>query len=101
MATARKALIVTAVGLGVVVVALALWKIRVVVALIFIAVTISAAMRPGVEALQARRVPPPAGVLLQYLALLGVVALLLWLIVPQAVSQVEQAVGGTGTHTQL
>jgi predicted PurR-regulated permease PerM len=40
-------------------------------------------------------------VLLHYFALLGVVALLLWLIVPQAISQVEQALGGTGTHTQL
>ena len=101
MATARKALIVTAVGLGVVVVALALWKIRAVIALFFVAVTISAAMRPGVEALQARRIPRVAGVLLHYLALLGVVALLLWLVVPQAVSQVEQALGGTGTQTQL
>jgi predicted PurR-regulated permease PerM len=101
MATARKALIVTAVGLGVVAVALALWKVRVVIALFFVAVTISAAMRPGVEALRARRIPRPAGVLLHYLALLGVVALLLWVIVPQAVGQVEQALGGTGTHTQL
>lgn len=55
MATARKALIVTAVGVGVVAVALALWKIQVVIALLFVAVTIAAAMRPGVEALEARR----------------------------------------------
>ena len=100
MTTARKAFVVTAVGVGVVAVALALWKIRVVIALFFVAVTIAAAMRPGVEALQTRRVPRPAGVLLHYFALLGVVALLLWLIVPQAVSQVEQALGGTGTHTE-
>jgi predicted PurR-regulated permease PerM len=64
-------------------------------------VTIAAAMRPGVDALQARRIPRSVGVLLHYFALLGVVALLLWLIVPQAISQVEQALGGTGTHTQL
>ena len=101
MATARKALLVTAVGVGVIAVAFALWKIRVVIALFFVAVTIAAAMRPGVEALQARRIPRSAGVLLHYFALLGVVALLLWLIVPQAISQVEQALGGTGTHTQL
>jgi predicted PurR-regulated permease PerM len=101
MAIARKALIATAVGLAVVVVALALWKIRVVIALFFVAVTISAAMRPGVEALNARRIPRPVGVLLHYFALLAVVALLLWLIIPQAISQVEEALGGTGTQTQL
>ena len=101
MATARKALLVTAVGVGVVAVALALWKIRVVIALFFVAVTIAAAMRPGVEALAARRVPRSAGVLLHYLALLGVVALLLWLVVPQAIGQVEQALGGAGAKTQL
>jgi predicted PurR-regulated permease PerM len=101
MATARKALIVTAVGVGVVAFALALWEIRAVIALLFVAVTIAAAMRPGVDALQARRIPRSVGVLLHYFALLGVVALLLWLIVPQAISQVEQALGGTGTHTQL
>jgi predicted PurR-regulated permease PerM len=101
MATPRKALLVTAVAVGVIVVALALWEIRLVIALLFVAVTIAAAMRPGVEALQARRIPRSAGVLLHYFALLGVVALLLWLIVPQAISQVEQALGRTGTHTQL
>ncbi len=53
MAIARKALIVTAVGVGLVAVALALWKIRVVIALLFVAVTIAAGMSPGVEALQA------------------------------------------------
>ena len=101
MATARKALIVTAVVIGAVAVALALWKIRVVIALFFVAMTIAAAMRPGVQALQARRIPRSVGVLLHYLALLAFVALLVWLIVPQAISQVEQALGGTGTHTQL
>ena len=53
MATARKALIATVVGVGVVAVALALWKIRVVIALLFVVVTIAAGMSPGVEALQA------------------------------------------------
>jgi predicted PurR-regulated permease PerM len=101
MTTARKALLIAAVAVGVVAVALALWKIRMVIALIFVAMTVAAAMRPGVEALQARRIPRSVGVLLHYVALLGLVALLLWLIVPQAISQVEQALGGTGTHTQL
>ena len=56
MNTARKALLVTAVAVGVVALALALWKIRVVIALFFVAMTIAAAMRPGVEALHARRI---------------------------------------------
>jgi predicted PurR-regulated permease PerM len=98
---ARKALIVTLIAVGVVVAVLVLWKIRLVIALLFVAVTISAAMRPGVEWLQERRVPRAVGVLLHYLALLAVVGVLLWLIVPHAVDQVQQALGGTTTHSQL
>jgi predicted PurR-regulated permease PerM len=98
---ARKALIVTLIAVGVVVGALALWKIRVVIALLFVALTISAAMRPGVEWLHERRVPRAVGVLLHYLALLAVVGVLLWLIVPHAVDQVQHALGGTTTHNQL
>jgi predicted PurR-regulated permease PerM len=98
--TARKAFVATLVGVGVVVGALALWKLRVVIALLFLALTISAAMRPGVEWLQARRVPRAVGVLIHYVALLGVLALLLWLIVPRAIDQVQEALGG-GAHSQL
>jgi predicted PurR-regulated permease PerM len=101
MVTARKAFLATAVSIGVVAVALALWRIRAVIALLFFALTISAAIRPGVEWLAARRVPRAAGVLLHYLALLGVIGLLLWLIVPQAISEVQQALGGSSAHAQL
>jgi predicted PurR-regulated permease PerM len=101
MDTARKALTFAAVTVAVVAVALALWKIRLVIALLFVALTIAAAMRPGVEWLHARRVPRVVGVLLHYLALLGVFAVLVWLIVPQAVDQVQQALGGTTEHSQL
>jgi predicted PurR-regulated permease PerM len=101
MVTARKAFLATTVGIGVVAVALALWRIRSVIALLFFALTISAAIRPGVEWLAARRVPRAAGVLLHYLALLGVIGLLLWLIVPQAISEVQQALGGSSAHAQL
>jgi predicted PurR-regulated permease PerM len=100
MSIARKALIATTVALGVVVAALALWKLRVVIALLLVALTISAAMRPGVDWLQQRRVPRAIGVLIHYLALVGVVALLLWLIIPHAIDQVQQALGG-GAHSQL
>ena len=91
----------TTVAVVVVVAALALWKIRVVLALVFVALTVAAAMRPGVEWLQARRVPAAIGVLLHYIAFLGVVVLLLWLIVPPAIDQVQQALGGGTTHREL
>ena len=91
----------TAVAVGVVIAALALWKIRTVIALLFVALTISAAMRPGVEWLHARRIPRAVGVLLHYLALLAAFGLLLWLIVPQAIDQVQQALGGATAHSQL
>jgi predicted PurR-regulated permease PerM len=101
MGIARKSLIASLVAVGVVALALALWKIRVVIALLFVALTISAAMRPGVEWLQARHVPRAVGVLLHYLALLAVLAVLLWLIVPRAIDQVQHALGGATAHSQL
>ena len=41
--------------------------------------------------------PAYAGVLLHYVVLLGLVALLLWLVVPRAVTQVQQAIGSVPT----
>src|SRR5581483_515155 len=99
---AKRAFVASAVVVAVVVGALALWKLRVVIALLFSALVISAAMRPGVEWLAARRVPRPAGVLIHYLALLIVIGVLLWQIVPEAVSQVQQAIGNVPTtHAEL
>src|ERR1051326_515425 len=46
---ARRAMIVTAVAVGVVVFALALWKLRLIVTLLFVGITWAAAMRPGVD----------------------------------------------------
>jgi hypothetical protein len=59
MTAARKAFVWTLVAVCVVVGALALWKLKVVVALVLVAFIIAAAMRPGVEWLHARRVPRP------------------------------------------
>jgi predicted PurR-regulated permease PerM len=101
MAPAKKAFVWTLVALCVVVVALALWKLRMVVALLFVAFIVAAAMRPGVEWLHARRVPRVVGVLLHYLALAGVFALLIWLIVPQAMGEVQQARGGKGATAEV
>jgi predicted PurR-regulated permease PerM len=99
--TAKRAAIVTLVAGSLVVLALALWKIKVVIALLFLGFIISAAMRPGVDWLQRRgRVPRGYGVLLHYLAVAGAIALFLWLVVPPAIDQVQQAIGSTSLHQQ-
>lgn len=91
-AIARRAFLLSASGVAVVTAALACWRLRTLLALVFLAVILAAAMRPGVEALRRRRVPGPVGVALHYLVLFGLVALLLWLIVPKALHQLEAAV---------
>ena len=50
-------------------------------------------MRPGVEALHRHRIPRGIGVLLHYAALLGALALLVWLLVPTALQQTQDALG--------
>jgi predicted PurR-regulated permease PerM len=97
--TAKRAAIVTLVSGSLVVLALALWKVKVVIALLFLGFIVSAAMRPGIEWLQRRaRVPRPVGVLVHYLGLAGVIALFLWLVVPPAIDQVQQAIGSSAIH---
>ena len=91
--TAKRAVVATLVIGGVVVLALALWRIRLLVALLFFAFIIAAAMRPGVDALRRRRVPRGVGVGLHYLAFFGFVTALLWLVVPRATEQVGNALG--------
>jgi len=96
--TAKRAAIVTLVALSIVLAALALWKIRVVISLFFLGIIIAAAMRPGVDWLNKRaRLPKGFGVLIHYTLVLGLVALLLWLVVPSATSQIQQAVGQVPT----
>jgi predicted PurR-regulated permease PerM len=89
--TAHRTFITTLVAGSVIVGALALWELKVVVALFLAAVTIAAAMRPGVEALARWRVPRPIGVLIHYLVLLGLLALFLSFVVPILTTQVEAA----------
>jgi predicted PurR-regulated permease PerM len=95
--TARKAFVSTVVVLSVVVLALALWKLKIVIALVFFGFVVAAAMRPGVDRLAEHRIPRPVGVGIHYLAFAGVLALLLWLIVPRAVDQVSAALGSVPT----
>lgn len=97
--TARRAFVTAIVVLAVVVGALALWKLKVLLALLFLAFTIAAAMRPGVEALRRRRIPRGAGVLLHYAVLFGLLGLLLWAVVPRAIKQVQNAIGDSEGET--
>jgi predicted PurR-regulated permease PerM len=99
--TAKRAAIVTLVAGSLVVLALALWKIKVVIALLFLGFIIAAAMRPGIDWLHRRlRLRRGFGVLIHYLALAGAIALFLWLVVPPAINQVQQAIGSTSLHQQ-
>jgi predicted PurR-regulated permease PerM len=98
--TARRAFVASLVVGSVVVLALALWKLKLLIALLFFAFIIAAAMRPGVEALKRLRVPRGVGVLIHYAVLLGLVGLLLWLVVPRAIDQVQTALGEENLQQQ-
>src|ERR671937_10621 len=94
---ARKAAVGTLVVIGIVALALALWKLRVLISLFSLGLVIAAAMRPGIESLNRRRIPRSVGLALHYLAVAGLVALFLWLVVPRAVTQVGDALGTVPT----
>ncbi len=96
---ARRAAVWGLILLGLVVFAAALWKLRLVVALVFLAFVVAAAMRPGVEALAQRCVPKSVGIAAHYLALFGLFALFVWLVVPRALDQIENALGVTALPT--
>jgi predicted PurR-regulated permease PerM len=94
--TAQRAAVATLVGGGIVVVALALWKVRLVLALLFFALIIAAAMRPSIEWLAERRLPRAAGLALHYLALVGLIAGALAFAAPRALDQVNHALSPSG-----
>src|SRR4051794_41917282 len=56
-------------------------------------------MRPGIESLARRGIPRGAGVALHYLAVVGLIALFAWLVVPRALGQVETALGVSSVPT--
>ncbi len=89
--TAKRAAVATLVIGGVVVIALALWKIRLLVALLFFAFIIAAAMRPGVDALRRRGVPRGIGIGLTYAGFFALLIGFLWVVVPRARNQVTSA----------
>jgi predicted PurR-regulated permease PerM len=94
--TAKRVAIATLVAGGIVVAALALWKLRLVVALLFSAMIIAAAIRPSIEWLARYRVPRPAGLALHYLALLAAIGVALAFAVPAAIHQVDHALSPSG-----
>jgi predicted PurR-regulated permease PerM len=90
--TARRAFVATLVGVAVIVGALALWKLRLVLSLVFLGFVIAAAMRPGIDGLARHRVPRPLGLVIHYAVLAGLIALALWFAVPRALDQVTGAI---------
>ena len=94
--TARTAAVATLVAVSIIVLALALWKIRLVLALLFSAFIIAAAIRPSIEWLARRRVPRAFGLAIHYLLLLGALALALSFVVPPALRQVDHALSPSG-----
>ena len=84
------------VAVGIIVLALVLWKLRLVIALLFSAMIIAAAMRPGIEWLAHHHVPRPVGLALHYLAFLGLIAVALAFAVPGALDQVDPALSPSG-----
>jgi predicted PurR-regulated permease PerM len=94
--TAKRAAIVTLVVVGIVVATLALWKLRLVVGLLFSAMIIAAAIRPSIDWLARHRVPAPLGLALHYLALVGAIAVALSFAAPAALHQVDHALSPSG-----
>jgi predicted PurR-regulated permease PerM len=90
---ARTTLIVTSVAVLTLVGFVALWKLKVLVALLFLSFMLASAMRPGVDRLALYRVPRTLGVLAHYVLLAGLIGLLLWQVVPSLLGQVEHAIG--------
>jgi predicted PurR-regulated permease PerM len=94
--TARRAAVATLAGGSIIVLALALWKLRLVLGLLFFAFILAAALRPSIEWLARHRVPRAIGLALHYLAVIGAVALALSYAVPAALHQVDHALSPSG-----
>lgn len=98
--TARRVFIAALVIGGVIVGALALWKLKLLIAVLFLAFIIAAAMRPGIDALHRRRIPRGFGVMFHYVVLFALVALLLYFVVPAATNQIRAAVPTSSSELQ-
>src|SRR5713101_7048241 len=97
---AQRVALSTLIVIAIVAVALALWKVKLVLALVFLAFILAAALRPGIERLARAGIPRGFDLLIHYVLLIGVVAFALWMVVPRAIDQVQSALGGT-TKAQI
>ena len=91
--SARKTFVITLVATLTVAGVVGLWKLRLVAALLFLSFMIASAMRPGVEAMVRNRVPRLAAILAHYAAVLVLVGLVVWFVVPNLLHEVEHAIG--------
>jgi predicted PurR-regulated permease PerM len=98
--TTKRVALATLVVIGLVGATLALWKLKLLIALIFFGFILTAAMRPGIDALARRRIPRGLGLAIHYAVFAALVGVLLWIAVPRAVDQVQNALGGT-TKAQI
>src|SRR5215467_12940420 len=85
----------TAAALAVAALAFGLWQVRSVVILLLLALTFAAAIRPGVEWLERRRVPAPGAIFAFFALALGGVALFCWLAVPPPLHHIGRALNET------
>jgi predicted PurR-regulated permease PerM len=98
--TVKRVALGTLVVIALVAATLALWKLKLLIALIFFGFILAAAMRPGIDALRRRGIPRGFGLAIHYTVFAALVGLLLWIAVPRAVDQVQNALGGT-TKAQI
>ena len=87
--------------IAVAVVTVGLWRVRDVVVLLILSLSLAAAARPGVEALRRWGVPQVLAIAAFFVSAVGAAVLFFWFAIPPAVHQLEQAlaqpsVGGTG-----
>lgn len=89
------------------VVALGLWRVRDVIILLLLSLTLAAAMRPGVDALRRHGVPQVVAIGIFFVLVLGGLALFFYFAIPPAVDQARAALmqpsvaGGGLRHTVL
>ncbi len=88
----------TAAALAVVALAFGIWQVRSVLILLLLALTLAAAIRPGVEWLGRHRTPQSVAIFLHFLVVGGAIALFIWLAVPPALHQIVHALGAPPAH---
>jgi predicted PurR-regulated permease PerM len=87
---------VTAAAVTVVAIVFGLWQVRTIIVLLLLALTFAAAIRPGVEWLERRRVPQSLAILFFFVAVIGALALFFWAAVPPALHQIGHALNENG-----